>query len=117
MPFYYAINPGGLTSSGVAGSAVSHVRPVTVNNQRPAVFTGVSLCPALGTIGVIVIIMLTPTTFLGSGGSAFTPVKRDPSGKAADLTVFTAPASEAGSLNWLSVAANQSGAMGQWIAA
>lgn len=116
MPFYYAINPGGLTTASLANSATSHVRPVTVANQRPAIFTGIHLCPSFGTVGAIELTMLLPTAFLGSGGSAFTPAKRDPSGPAAGLTVFTAPVTEAGSNNMLTVGANQGGASGQWSA-
>lgn len=116
MPFYYAINPGTLTTSASSGTATSHVRPVTVANQRPAVIMGMMVCPALGTNGQLQMMLLTPTTILGSGGSAFTPVPRDPGAPAAGLTAFINPASEAGLLNFLSVAANQTGAMGQWRA-
>lgn len=115
MPFYYAINPGNVTSNGTGNTETDHLRLLTVANQREAQIVGLLGCNQGATTGGLRLRFASFTTPSTVGSSA-TPAKRDPGAPAASTTAFTGPTIGSTRTTHFTVGLPQTGGLGQWAA-
>jgi hypothetical protein len=114
---YYDLKKA-ITTSGSAGTLVTHFRLLTVANQMMARLMGLYGAARFGTAGGAQLRVITAGT-AGTGGTAQTPTKRNPNFRAADTTAFddtTAITAGATPVTRLTVGVAQTGGMGGWVA-
>ena len=119
MPFYYDVSRSE-TSNGSAGSTTTHFWAQTVANQETCAIKGVFPNSRFATAGGAQYRILTNTGTVASGGTAFTPTKRNLRANPSAQTTWFSDASTitaGGTLvQRMSIGFAQTGGQGGWVA-
>jgi hypothetical protein len=117
MPFYYDVNRN-TTTNGVANTLSTHLRFLTIANQKMARIMGLYGAARFGTAGGAVLRLIRGGA-AGSGGTSQTPGEANPDTPAAETTAFndaTAITPGTTPVTQLTVGVAQTGGHGGWVA-
>jgi hypothetical protein len=118
MPFYYDVSRSE-TSNASAGSTSTHFYALTVAEQETCAIKAVYIASRFGTAGGAQLRLMGNTGTVASGGTAFTPSKRNMRGNPAAQTTWfddnTAITPGGTLVQRLSIGFAQTGGMGGWV--
>jgi len=114
--FYYDVVRS-TTSNASAGTENNTLRALTIANQRACKISGLSVAARMAAAGGV-ILRLKTFAVAGSGGTAYTPGRRDPDAAAAATTWFTDATAITGGttpVTRVMVGASAQGGFGGWF--